>query len=170
MPKSDKQLLAEVLASGRRPFQQPPLRPTADAAPFTVEISRNPRSTLSSRSSRTIGKSSPKEERLGNTMAQAKTPKVPFQNLHKPSDEQVFAATKGTPFKPCPNCGRSKISSEKYCVECSRLVTEGFGVTPRAPHPTVRDTAPVQSYPSDKNSGYHDTISTRKIDPTRERF
>src|SRR5579864_1312112 len=99
-----------------------------------------------------------------------KPTKAPFADIKRPTDAQVFGATKGTPFKPCPNCGRAKISSEKYCVECSRLVSEGFGPTPRAPYPTVRDTAPVQSYPSDKHSGYHDTISNAKIDPTRERF
>jgi hypothetical protein len=96
--------------------------------------------------------------------------KAPFASIKRPTDAQVFNATNGISFKKCPNCGTTITPSAKACSECLRLQEEGFGPTPRAPHATVRDTSPVQSYPSDNHSGYHDTISTRNIDPNTERY
>jgi hypothetical protein len=99
-----------------------------------------------------------------------KTPKAPFSTIHRPTDSELRDAIRPVPFQPCRNCGQPKISSEKYCVECKRLVCEGFGVTPRAPYPTVVDTQESQSYPSHNQSGYRDSISSKKIPPTRERY
>jgi hypothetical protein len=95
--------------------------------------------------------------------------KIPFANIRKPSDKNILAASRGTPFKSCPNCGRQIISSEKFCGECARLRELGFGPAPRAPHPTVPDTQQPQSYRNDSHSGYHDTISDRHLNPNRER-
>jgi hypothetical protein len=98
------------------------------------------------------------------------TPKAPFNSIRKPTDAQLADALRPHPFKSCPNCGRPAVSSERYCRECSRLVEEGFGVTPRAPHPTVRDTQQPQSSNAFDHKGYSDSISSAKIDPTRERY
>lgn len=100
-------------------------------------------------------------------------------NIQKPTDEQVFAATRGTPFKKCPSCGQSIGPSQPYCWECKRLVEIGFGPTPRAggqgqPEPQTvggddQDTQEKQSYRSDNHSGYGDHIPSGKIPPGKER-
>ena len=100
----------------------------------------------------------------------AKQPKAPFSNIRKPSDSDIHSMARGVPFGKCPNCGRPKISTEKYCVECKRLVEEGFGVTPRASHPQVVDTQERQSYDAFNRSGYSGLIPRKPVDPNRERY
>jgi hypothetical protein len=89
----------------------------------------------------------------------SKQPKVPFKDLHKPTDAEVRAAIKPTPFKRCPSCGNSIISSAKYCNECARLVELGMrDAVPQfvQANPSV-DTQPKQSYCGYDHSGYTDT-------------
>ena len=79
--------------------------------------------------------------------------------ISKPTDEQVFAATKGTPFKKC-ECGNSIISSANHCNECKRLYELGMKTPPVPqfvqPNPS-KDTQAPQSYPSGDHSGYQET-------------
>jgi hypothetical protein len=92
-------------------------------------------------------------------------------NVSKPSDAEIFAATRGIPFGTCKQCGLRTVTNQVLCPECERLEKIGFGPTPRTPNvPPGQDTTPVQSYPSDKHSGYGDTIPKGKWNPTRERF
>jgi hypothetical protein len=98
-------------------------------------------------------------------------PKTPFSNLIKPTDAQLADMQRGHPFKNCKQCGLPIVASRIVCPECERLTEIGFGPVPRKCYPLPgQDTQPVQSYPNDKHTGYHDTISHRKIDPTRERY
>lgn len=112
--------------------------------------------------------------------------------IRKPTDAQIFEATKGTPFKKCPGCGNSIGPSQPWCLECKRLVEIGFGPVPRAggqgqPEPQTvgggadgqghdQDTQEVQSNPAFRHDGYQETnvygkggIPKGKIPPSKER-
>lgn len=91
--------------------------------------------------------------------------------ISKPTDAQIFEATKGIPFGTCKQCGLRTVTQAVLCPECERLLEIGFGPTPRAPHPLPgQDTTPVQSNDAFDHSGYSDTFSYKKIDPKRERM
>ncbi len=98
--------------------------------------------------------------------------KQPFKsNIVPLTDAQLSAASKPFPFAKCV-CGRAKISSERYCIECRRLAEVGFGPFPRGPQPTIPDTTPVQSFDAFKHAGYKDvnpTPASRKFPVGKER-
>jgi hypothetical protein len=97
------------------------------------------------------------------------TPKAPFAAICRPTDTQLFAASRPVPFKRCCSCGRSIISSAEYCTECSRLTELGMrDAVPQFGY--QKDTQPKQSYPAFDRSGYSDKIPDEKIQPTRERY
>ncbi len=87
----------------------------------------------------------------------------PKSNISKPTDEQVFAATKGQPFKKCPSCGNSIGPSQPYCWECKRLVELGMKTAMKQFQPD-QDTQEKQSYASNRHDGYSDSIKTKKKD------
>lgn len=101
-------------------------------------------------------------------------------NITKPTDEQVLAASRGVPFKKCPNCGNSIGPSQPYCLECKRLIEIGFGPAPRAgghgqPEPQTvggmdQDTQEPQSYPSHRHDGYQDYIPNGVGEPALKKF
>jgi hypothetical protein len=96
--------------------------------------------------------------------------KKPFKSNIKPMTEaQLQAAIRPVPFKHCPNCGRVKISSEKYCTECARLVELHMAPAVKQFTPS-QDTQQPQSYPNHRHDGYSDRISNTKFDSTGERF
>jgi predicted RNA-binding Zn-ribbon protein involved in translation (DUF1610 family) len=99
----------------------------------------------------------------------SKQPKTPFANIRKPTETQLAAATKPVPFKHCPSCGNSIISSAKYCNECARLVELGMRTAVKQFEPS-NDTQQAQSYDAFNRSGYSDRIPSSKIPPSRERF
>lgn len=98
--------------------------------------------------------------------------------IQKPTDEQIFNATKGIPFGTCKQCGLRTVTSQVLCPECERLTEIGFGPVPRAFNtPPGQDTAPVQSFPSDNHSGYKETNvygkgpqPSKKFPPNKERM
>lgn len=97
--------------------------------------------------------------------------KQPFKsNISKPTDEQIFEATKGIPFGTCKVCGLRTVTKAVLCPECERLAEIGFGPVPRSPHvPPGQDTAPVQSGDAFNHKGYSDTIPSGKFPPKKER-
>jgi hypothetical protein len=102
-----------------------------------------------------------------------KQSKTPFANIRKPADSQLAAAMCGHAFKRCISCGQTIVPSETLCYDCRRI--KELGLRDRVYQPTGvtdqrADTQPKQSFPSDKRSGYHDTISNAHIPPTHERF
>jgi hypothetical protein len=100
----------------------------------------------------------------------AKTPpKAPFSTIRRPTDAQLFQATKPVPFKKCV-CGRSIISSAKYCAECSRLYELGMKTTPVGQFVQAHDvdTQPKQSHTAFDRSGYNDKIPTTKFPASKK--
>lgn len=97
--------------------------------------------------------------------------KQPFKsNISKPTDAQIFEATKGIPFGTCKQCGLRTVTKAVLCPECERLTEIGFGPVPRFPYPLPgQDTTPVQSNPSGRHDGYKDTIPSGKFPPGKER-
>lgn len=90
----------------------------------------------------------------------------------KPTDEQLFNATKGTAFKKC-ECGNSIISSAVHCGECARLYELGMK-TPPVPQfvqsNSSKDTQIPTSYPSNRHDGYSDTQPNKKFPALKERI
>lgn len=99
--------------------------------------------------------------------------KQPKSSISKPTDAQVFAATKGIPFKHCPSCGNSIAASQPYCWECKRLVELGMRDAVKQPtgvEDRSQDTQEPQSNPSGDHSGYSDFIPSSKFPPGKERM
>jgi hypothetical protein len=91
-------------------------------------------------------------------------------NISKPTDEQIFAATKGIPFGTCKQCGLRTVTNSVQCPECARLEEIGFGPVPRSPNALPgQDTQPAQSYDAFKHGGFSTTQPKGKIPPTKER-
>jgi hypothetical protein len=96
-----------------------------------------------------------------------KTPKAPFSTIHRPTDSQLFAATKPVPFKRCCSCGRSIISSAEYCTECSRLIDLGMRDAVKQ-FGYQNDTQQKQSYTAFDRSGYSDKIPTTQFPASKK--
>lgn len=93
--------------------------------------------------------------------------KTPFANLKKPTDAELFAATKPVPFKRCV-CGNSIISSATKCPECLRLYELGMKTPPVPRFAQANDTQKRQSYPAFTHKGYQDNIPTGKFPASRK--
>lgn len=95
------------------------------------------------------------------------SPKAPFASVRRPTDSQVFAATKGHAFKCCPSCGNSIGPSQVTCGECSRLVELGMRDAVKQ-FGYQKDTQPKQSYTAFDRSGYADKIPATKFPASRK--
>jgi hypothetical protein len=92
-------------------------------------------------------------------------------NISKPTDAQLFEATKGRPFGVCKQCGLAVVMDKVLCPECTRLTEVGFGPTPRSPHARPGDVeTPAQTYDAFNHKGYSDTIPSGKFDPKKQRM
>jgi hypothetical protein len=95
---------------------------------------------------------------------------MPHKTNPRPTDRQIFAATRGIPFTKCKQCGLRTTTTKVLCPECERLREIGFGPVPRKCYPLPgQDTQPVQSYTAFDRSGYQDTIPKTKFSVRKER-
>lgn len=89
-------------------------------------------------------------------------PKEFKSNIAPLTEDRLAGMLKPSPFKKCPSCGNSIISSATFCNECKRLRELGMrdSVPQFVQANPQQDTQEKQSFRSDNHAGYRDTNPT----------